>query len=590
VVCTSAGREGYPVARITVMLTTEGTYPFHLGGVSTWCDILVHRVPQVSWVIYAVMMNPFVTQKYRLPPSVRRLIKVPLWGTEEPSEPLEEIPFSRVYDAKRRTDERVVREHFLPLFRDVLEEILDGSPQPRRLGRALSEMYRYFREYDYHRTFKTRVVWETFRKEVLRRAHGEEGRWPVPTLYDVTETLGWLYRFFIVLNIPLPEADVAHSAAAAFCGIPCVVAKQQMRIPYLLTEHGVYLREQYLSASKALLSTYSKTFLLNLVRAVVRLNYEFADQISPVCAYNTRWERELGVRLDKIRVIYNGVDPDLYRPRPEVPAPSRPTVVTVARIDPVKDILTLIRAAAVVRDTLPDVKFVVYGSVAVPSYYDECLTLRHQLGLEDTVIFAGHTDDVPAAYQSGDVVCLSSLSEGFPYSVIEAMMSGKAIVATDVGGVREALGDAGVVVRPQDPEGMAAALLRLLRDPGLRATLGEEARQRALNYFSVAQVVKSYLEAYLELYERRAPVTVTPARTRQRLHAQRGYALAEIGAWKEAAEQFALAVECDPSSPAAPLLLAEVARALTELGQFDRAMLALEKAEALAELLDREVA
>jgi len=111
-----------------------------------------------------------------------------------------------------------------------------------------------------------------------------------------------------------------------------------------------------LSLSKRGYSSFLNTFLIRLIWSVTRLNYDFADQISPVCRYNTRWEYKVTDRHERIRVIYNGVD---YRPYARV-APrdrERPTVVTVARIDPIKDLRTLILTAAVVRRTIPDVLF-----------------------------------------------------------------------------------------------------------------------------------------------------------------------------------------------------------------------------------------
>jgi glycosyltransferase involved in cell wall biosynthesis len=94
-----------------------------------------------------------------------------------------------------------------------------------------------------------------------------------------------------------------------------------------------------------------------------------------------------------------------------------------------------------VKGKIPEVRFVVYGSVSVPEYFKVCQSLVRELSLEENFIFAGHVDDIPAAYRSGDVIVLTSITEAFPYSVVEAMMSGKAVVATDVGGIREALGE-----------------------------------------------------------------------------------------------------------------------------------------------------
>ncbi len=577
---------------IRVMLATEGTYPFHRGGVSTWCDVLVKQTPSVDFVVYSILMNPFVRQKFGLPPQ-HKLVKVPLWGTEEPSEHLTDTPFSKIYLSKLRTDERVVREHFLPLFGVAVEEILSEDKDSSRLGRTLHEMYRYFKEYDYHKTFKSPLLWNAFKDTIIARARRENlGRFEMPNIFDLTQSMGWLYRFFVVLNTPLPEVNVVHSAAAAVCGIPCAIAKLESNVPFLLTEHGVYLREQYMSLARQNMSSYGKGFLVDFVKSVVRLNYDFADQISPVCAYNSRWEREMGVPEERIKVIHNGVDPKVFSIDDSIPVPKpNPTVVTVARLDPIKDLETLIRAASIVRQRVPDVRFVIYGGVTSPAYYEKCLALRQSLGLAQTVIFAGHTSDVVSAYRSGDVVAHSSVSEGFPFSVIEAMMSGKAIVATDVGGVREALEGCGLLVKPRRPGEMAAALTRVLLDERLRADLGEEARNKALTYFSISRTIELYRQSYMALYERRAAKPkVADLRRRQVLHAQRGYALAGSGKWREAIGQFRLAIDADVRGPAVPVLLAEIARAYNEMGMSRNAVNELEKAQVIARALEKNPA
>ena len=97
------------------------------------------------------------------------------------------------------------------------------------------------------------------------------------------------------------------------------------------------------------------------------------------------------------------------------------------------------------------------------------------------------------------MVVLSSISEGFPYTLIEAMISGRACVATDVGGVAEAIGDTGLVVAPRDPDAMASACLELLRDHPRRRALGALARQRALQYFTVDLAIGTFDEIYASL-------------------------------------------------------------------------------------------
>jgi glycosyltransferase involved in cell wall biosynthesis len=320
--------------KIKVMLTTEGTYPFHQGGVSTWCNILVQNIRDIDYVVYSIIMNPFVTQKYTLSQN-SRLIRVPLWGTEEPSEHLQ-TPFSQVYLAKRLTEDWIIKRDFIPLFQELIQEILKPIKDPRRLGQVLVELYLYFQEYDYKKSFKAGHTWEVYKQFIREFTGREENKIAQPTVFDLVQSLGWLYRFLNVLNTPLPRVNVAHSAAAAFCGIPCVIAKLKHKTPFLLTEHGVYLREQYLSLSRRGYSSFLNTFFIRMVQSIAGLNYFYADQVSPVCRYNTRWENRFGVPDKNIKVIYNGVNKDVFAPAKESPSNKFPTVVSVARVDPVR--------------------------------------------------------------------------------------------------------------------------------------------------------------------------------------------------------------------------------------------------------------
>ena len=86
-----------------VVITTEGTYPYYTGGVSTWAHILVHEIKDVEFYILAIMMHPFVSVKFDLPSNVTKLINVPLWGTEEPTEYISNLPFHKVFWRKLNT-------------------------------------------------------------------------------------------------------------------------------------------------------------------------------------------------------------------------------------------------------------------------------------------------------------------------------------------------------------------------------------------------------------------------------------------------------------------------------------------------------
>jgi hypothetical protein len=128
---------------------------------------------------------------------------------------------------------------------------------------------------------------------------------------------------------------------------------------------------------------------------------------------------------------------------------------------------------------------------------ERCRAEAAELGLGEQATFEGRVPDIREAYAAGHVFVLCSISEGFPYSLIEAMACGRACVGTDVGGVSEALGDdAGLIVPPRSPAALAGACVRLLRDDGLRRTLGAAARARSVEHFTVDRAVSAFDELY----------------------------------------------------------------------------------------------
>jgi len=566
--------------KLRVLLATEGTYPYHLGGVSTWCDTLVRRLPDVEFTVFAVAMNPFVRSRFEFPASVRQVVTVPLWGTQDPSEHKEQMPFSEIFLQKQRTTEEVVERSLLPELLHLMHEVRSPVPQVETVGLALAAMHRHFQLFDYRQTFKSPVVWNAFRD--FLQVGAEAGAWPEPSVFEAVQALGWIYHFFTVLNTPIPEADVIHSSAAAFCGIAGIVAKIEYGTPYLLTEHGVYLREQYLSVGRSNMSRFSKRFLLAVVRTIVRANLHFADRIAPVCAFNARWEKLLGASPERIGVVYNGVSPQVFTPREdESTGPAR--LLSIARIDPNKDIETLLRAMAIVHGHFPDVRLAVWGSVAVEDYHRQMLDLRRELGLEETVAFEGHSENPAELYRDADLLIQSSVSEAFPYAVIEGMMSGLPVVATDVGGTAEALGDTGISVPSRDPARLAAAIIILLQDRELRHRLGTAARERALSFFTTQRATDAYDGLYAALARRVAPERAEAAVPQRAAHVpghlgqqlvclQRAFALLRLDLPVAALDQLHRALELAPDSQAAPAILSQVAAIEAELGDGESAL------------------
>ena len=235
--------------------------------------------------------------------------------------------------------------------------------------------------------------------------------------------------------------------------------------------------------------------------------YQVADVIAPGSEYNRRWEEANGAHPAKIRPIHNGVDAVSFGP--SVGDPVAPTIAWVGRIDPLKDVKTLLRAFARIRRAIPDARLRIFGGTPTgnEAYYQACLRLHDQLGLGTSAVFEGRVPSIIDAYHAGHVVLSTSISEGFPYAVLEAMASGRAVIATDVGGVREAVADTGILVPPRDDKRIAEACIELLADSRRRAQLASLGRERVLSMFTLERCLARYREVY-DLIEE--SVTNTP--------------------------------------------------------------------------------
>ena len=490
------------MTRPCVLLATEGTYPFAKGGVSTWCHVLTQQLSEVDFKLLAVVANPYQKSHYELSPNVLEVFKVPLWGTDDPVEYSWRSPFSQALKSKQEVTPELIRAKFIPLFNSFLRTALLGEVEAEVYGRVLLNIHEYFLQYDYHQTMNSALVWSSFKGLAWDYCQQEQDLTKV-TLAELTEAMRLLYRFLITIHVPVPETDLTHSSAAAFCGLPCVIAKLQRGTPYLLTEHGINIREQYLNLNQNILSLFVRKFLYCLMGAVVKLNFHFADLIAPVCEYNARWERWWGVPPEKIKVIYNGADPEKFHPTPPVKK-ARPQVMNMGLIFPLKGQLDLIQAAVTVRAKIPDVEFRFYGKASDEAYFAKCQELVRQHNLEETINFAGFTSEPWRAYSEADVVAMSSISEGFPFAIIEAMLSGATIVSTDVGGVREAIADTGLMVRAGRPEQMAEAILKLLLlSPEARSQYGKRALDRSLRLFTQKTFLTEHLDTYYQLLQNR---------------------------------------------------------------------------------------
>lgn len=232
-----------------------------------------------------------------------------------------------------------------------------------------------------------------------------------------------------------------------------------------------------------------------------------------------------GVNPARIVQHYNGLDRERLKVHPglrraEVLAtfglpqePARPLVTIVANLhNPVKDHPTFLRAAARVRAQVPDAAFVIAGEGVL---MDSLRALAAQLGIERDVFFIGRCDNVANLLFASDIGVLSSRAEGFANAILEYMAAGLPVIATDVGGVREAIveGETGYIVPAGDDEKMAERIIRLLNEPARARVMGERGKLIVADKFSCDRHLENTLELYDELLSvpRRAPSQLVPS-------------------------------------------------------------------------------
>jgi glycosyltransferase involved in cell wall biosynthesis len=214
-----------------------------------------------------------------------------------------------------------------------------------------------------------------------------------------------------------------------------------------------------------------------------------------------------GLRPETITLIQNGVDTDLYSPgsaedlRLELGlGPDDLLVAAVGNIRTPKAYEILIRCGADVLKRVPRAFFVVIGEGS-ESATSSLQQLIASLGLGARFKLLGFRKNTADLYRNFDVFVSSSRTEGLSLSFLEAMASGRAIVATRSGGAEEAIepGKSGLLAPIDDPPALAAALLQVLEDRDLRARLGSAARERVTDKFSLASTVQKYEALYRRL-------------------------------------------------------------------------------------------
>ena len=486
---------------LDVLFFCEGTYPYVSGGVSSWIHQLISGMPDMKFGILYLATSESAERemKYKLPPNLVEMVEFYLYD---------------FVDFPRATSGSTVQawEDVGPFLRGLFRG--EGEGFAKAYSAVCGE--HGLPALSYADLTRSKGSWDLLvdvYQNNFRQSSFSDFFW------------SWRYAHYPLYKLfaaDIPKARVYHAVTTGWCGLLGAIAARRHGRPLLLTEHGLYVNERRIEISQADwifvdapkqgqleigLGTF-KELWINLFTGLGKVTYQEADQIFTLFEGNRKLQIDYGAPADRIQIVPNGVDIErLSHPSHALERDaSKFRVGFVGRIVPIKDIKTLIKAARIVAQQIPEVEFYLCGPYEEdPEYYAECLTLVDALELGKTIRFTGPVD-VKGYYPCFDVQVLTSISEGQPLVILEGFCTGLPCVASDVGACREmingrgeedqALGPAGLITWVGNPRQTAEAILKLYREASLRQRMGQAGQERVRRYYDQKQLLESYVKIY----------------------------------------------------------------------------------------------
>jgi glycosyltransferase involved in cell wall biosynthesis len=492
--------------QVDVEIVLEGSYPYVTGGVSSWTHRLIEGMPDIKFGVVHLASRPedAVTLKYQLPQNVLYLHNIflhdPVFledkkagkdcGTEQNKF------FHGLYQLHICARDRRPSE-----FRTIIEKLCSECAVPHMREFFYSEKAFALLLSLYQKGFENSSFIDFF----------------------------WTWRY---MHIPLFQifqarkgpARLVHSACTGYAGFYAATRKIAENLPMMLTEHGIYTRERAIEIIKSeaiyqedaeqhkIAKDFGvfKRIWLSFFEVLGLWAYQMSDRIYTLYEGNRQTQLSLGAEYDKIEIVPNGIVPEKFlnlRPL-QMPDPDAIQIGFVGRVVSIKDVKTLLRAFKIVQLSSEKAQLHLVGPLEEePEYASAMRKLANELGVEKLVFFHG-TQDVTKFYPRLDVCVLTSISEGQPLIMLEAMAAGIPIVATDVGGCGELingrtyedkkLGACGVLTNLASPSETAAAILKICREPHTYRSFVETGIARVKEFYSQQKVVEKYLNDYRE--------------------------------------------------------------------------------------------
>ncbi|MGP7819544.1 GT4 family glycosyltransferase PelF [Niallia sp. 01092] len=460
-------------------LVVEGSYPFVSGGVASWVQMILQEFEEHDFTIFAIV--PFEksinSYQYKIPTNVKEVIQIPLQSNKQEKQ----LPTSLSEE-----EVEILSKWFT--FQSVDSHALNIVGNKQKIG----SLDAFLHSPEFYRIVKESYIFEN--------SSGSFSNY------------FWMWRSMFspaikMLQIDFPELNLIHSVSTGYGGLLGAVMSAHAKIPFLLTEHGIYSREREEEILQSdWIPTEYKNRWISFFHHLSRQAYHQAADIITLFGRNSEYQRKLGAPADKLKIIPNGVNIEDYVMKREPNKHNDVLMISaIIRVVPIKDIKTMIYAAKILADQGIPFEFYLLGPDSEePEYAQECRDLINQLHLSSYVFMTGKVN-IKEYLARTDVLVLTSISEGQPLAMLEGMAAGIPWVVTDVGSCRElifgrddGIGQCGYVVPPVSPELVSVYLEWYYNHPKERLAFGENGRERVKKYYQLKDVVKSYQSLYRE--------------------------------------------------------------------------------------------
>jgi len=462
-----------------ICMLFEGSYPHVTGGVSTWAHMLIKNIDSHDFIIYSIGADHEMRGKYKyaLPVNLRRIYELFL----------DEIIDGKGKYGKRYKLSAETRRSLTDLIagKDPYWEPILEMVKEKKIENSLD----FFMSIDFF--------------DVLRDAYSEYySNVPFTNFFWTIRSM--LLPLFYLMQQPIPEADLYHSASNGYTAFVGILAKYIYKKPFILTEHGIYSREREEEIIKSKwISGRFKDLWINFFKNISKMVYDRADAVYTLFEKNKELSLGLGCPPEKITIVPNGINISDFQSLRSDRENGHLNIGSVTRVAPIKDLKTMLQSFNIVKRSIEDAVLYIIGPTDEDEeYYEECKLLVERLKLKD-VIFTGRVD-IKDYLGKMDILLLTSISEGQPFVILEGMAAGKPFISTDVGGCRELiygssgdnLGKSGVTVPMMDPVTIASSIVKLANNSTMRQEMGEVGKKRVAKYYTYDECLNSYKNIY----------------------------------------------------------------------------------------------